>query len=153
MSRRKSTRDQRFVDDHRKQTLQELEGQDWGEPTFGSHLVETIHRLRRKPIGEFTVEDLRIVIGQNEGLQFLMPIAIEALERAPLAEGDFYPGDLLQALLRVDPGYWTARPDLVLGMRGILAQVQTILPELEPEDRDSLARALGENATSLRRFQ
>ncbi|WP_410636547.1 contact-dependent growth inhibition system immunity protein [Amycolatopsis sp. cmx-4-83] len=32
-----------------------------------------------------------------------MPLALDLLERDPLAEGDFHPGDLLVALLKVPP--------------------------------------------------
>lgn len=76
-------------------SLDDLEGIIWGEPTFDSHLVTTCHRLRTKPIDEFTVEDLRIMIGQKIGLAYLMPVAIGELERNPLAEGEHDPGDLL----------------------------------------------------------
>lgn len=31
-------------------TLQELEGEDWGAPTYPSNLVITVHSLREKPI-------------------------------------------------------------------------------------------------------
>ena len=40
-----------------------------------------------------------------------MPIAIEILERDPLTQGDFYPGDLLGNVLRVDPSFWDEHPD------------------------------------------
>src|SRR5262245_62623721 len=95
-------------------TLDELEGVVWGEPTFDSYLVTTCHRLRTKPVDEFSVEDLRIMIGQQIGLPHLMPLAIPVLEREPLAEGDFYPGDLLSNVigavewLRANPE-WLAR--------------------------------------------
>ena len=80
-------------------TLDELEGVVWGEPTYDSYLVRTCHRLRTKPVDEFTVEDLRIMIGQEIGLPHLVPRAVAVLEREPLAEGDFYPGDLLASVL------------------------------------------------------
>ena len=51
-------------------SLQELEQSDWGEGKYGSYLVTTIHRLRRIPLGQFGIEDLRIMIGQNIGLQY-----------------------------------------------------------------------------------
>jgi hypothetical protein len=76
-------------------TLDQLEGVVWGEPTFDSYLVTTCHRLRTKPVDEFSVEDLRIMIGQKIGLTHLVPLAVAVLEREPLAEGDFYRGDLL----------------------------------------------------------
>jgi hypothetical protein len=59
------------------------------------------HALRTKPIDELAVEDLRLMIQQQIGLQYLVPIALQNLRENPLAEGDLYPGDLLVAVLRV----------------------------------------------------
>jgi hypothetical protein len=69
-------------------------------------LVGTIHRLRRVPLRQFSVEDLRIMIGQNIGLQYLIPLALEHLRRDPLVQGDFYPGDLLKMVLSADEKFW-----------------------------------------------
>lgn len=52
------------------------------------------------------MEDLRIMIGQNIGLCYLMPLAIKVLEENILAEGDFYGGDLLKSVLTSDVKYW-----------------------------------------------
>jgi len=87
-------------------TLEELEGKDWGDPQFPSHLVTECHRLRRVPIGELSVENLRIMLGQGLGVKHLLPLAIEVLEKDPLAEGDFYPGDLLGSVLRLPAKTW-----------------------------------------------
>ena len=73
----------------RRKTLTELEGKDWGPPNFDSHLVTTIHQVRHKPLEDFTVEDLRITIGQNIALQWLLPMAIERLRDDPFVEGDY----------------------------------------------------------------
>jgi hypothetical protein len=99
-------------EEQRTKTLQELEEHDWGEPNFPSHLVTTCHALRRTPLREFTVEDLRIMIGQNIGLKYLVPLAIEQLRRDPLVAGDYYPGDLLEAVLRAESGFWQGYPHL-----------------------------------------
>ena len=96
----------RHVKSNRKRSLQQLEGQDWGEPTFNTHLVKECHRLRRVPLSDFTVEDLRITIGQNMSLDHLVPLAIERLHGDPLAEGGFYPGDLLVSVLRAKARFW-----------------------------------------------
>jgi hypothetical protein len=93
-------------------SLQELEHKDWGEPNFDSHLVQECHRLRRIPLKDFTTEDLRIMIGQNIGLDHLIPLAIEKLKQNPLAEGNFYPGDLLVNVLRADSNFWLKHSDL-----------------------------------------
>jgi hypothetical protein len=63
----------------RKKTLEQLEGFVAGEPPYDSYLVRTIYALRKKPIGDFTTEDLRITIGQGRGIPYLLPL----FERAP----------------------------------------------------------------------
>ncbi len=96
----------------RRKTLTELEGEDWGPPNFGSHLVTTIHQLRYKPLAEFTVADLQICIGQNVALEWLLPIAIERLQDDPLVEGDYYQGDLLKSVMEIEPAFWSRHPDI-----------------------------------------
>ncbi len=117
-------------EEQRNKTLQELEGEDWGEPPFPSHLVRTCHALRRKPLRDFTVEDLRIMIGQNISLNYLIPLAIEQLRRDPLVAGDFYPCDLLHAVLQVKSGFWQARPQLRTAVEEIVDQLIPFLEDL-----------------------
>lgn len=120
-------------------SLQQLENKDWGEPNYSSHLVETCHRLRRKPVGEFTVEDLRIMIGQDIGLPYLIPLALVVLRDEPLADGDFYKGDLLRAVLKVRHDFWQENPDLWTQLNSIAQGVEqhiewlqkTFLPSIE----------------------
>jgi hypothetical protein len=112
----------------RKHTLDQLESVEWGPPTYDSYLVRTCHRLRTKPIGEFSVEDLRIMIGQQIGLLFLVPLALEKLAEDPLADGDFYPGDLLNSLLRANPDFWR----LHANWKARLDQIIVNLVEMPP---------------------
>lgn len=99
-------------DEERRRSLQELEKQDWGEATFPSSLVRTCHALRRKPLRDLTVEDLRIMIGQNIGLSYLIPLALEHVQQDPLAAGDFFPDDLLASVLQVQADFWQTHPTL-----------------------------------------
>jgi hypothetical protein len=94
----------------RNKSLQELEGEDWGEPNFQSQLVITCHELRRKVIGIFEVEDLRIMIGQEIGLQYLVPLALETLEDNIFTEGNIYSGNLLDTVLKVKLNFWRNNP-------------------------------------------
>ncbi|MBK8787439.1 MAG: hypothetical protein IPN43_13325 [Chitinophagaceae bacterium] len=87
-------------------TLEQLDKHDWGKPDYDSYLVRTCHELRRKPLKDFTIEDLRIMIGQNINLEFLIPLAIEQLKENILAEGHYYEGDLLSNVLTSDKEYW-----------------------------------------------
>jgi hypothetical protein len=96
-----------------EQTLDELEGVVWGPPGFESALVTNVHRLRRVPLKEYRLEDLRLMIGQEVGLPYLVPRALDHLEAHPLAEGDLYPGDLLAAVARLPDEFWSARPQLL----------------------------------------
>ncbi len=112
-------------------TLEQLERVVWGEPEFPSHLVVTCHALRRKPLSDFTVEDLRIMIGQGMSLIHLMPLAIQRLTLDPLAEGDYYPGDLLKNVAEVTPEFWRAHPDLRRAMDAIVRQAQPLPPGLD----------------------
>src|SRR3954471_20188746 len=97
---------------NRKKSLEQLDAQHWGETIFDSHLVAECHRLRRIPLCEFTVEDLRIMIGQHIGMEYLIPMALEQLPLDPLTEGDYYPGDLLASVLRAGREFWRRYPTL-----------------------------------------
>lgn len=92
----------------RHKTLENLEKKVW--PTLssneGSYLINTCNSLRKKQLKDFTTEDLRIMIGQEIGLYFLMPLAIEILTNDLFAEGDMYEGDLLKNILEVDTKFW-----------------------------------------------
>jgi hypothetical protein len=102
-------------------TLESLENDYWGEPTYSSYLVRTCHELRTKPLQSFEVEDLRILIGQDIGLVYLIPLAINVLSTNILAEGDMYEGDLLTNVLRSDVEYWKANKlqwELVVALMG-----------------------------------
>jgi hypothetical protein len=132
------------TEEQRTKTLQELEGQDWGEPNFPSHLVTTCQALRRKPLRDFTVEDLRIMLGQNIGLSYLLPLAREHLRRDPLVAGDYDPGDLLAAVLLVEPSFWQEQPQLRKAVQEIVDPL-TPLPEdlyVSRSLRKSLEQAL-----------
>ena len=59
----------------------------------GSYLIKTCNSLCKKPLQDFTTEDLRVMIGQEKGLDFLIPLAIETLKNDLFAEGDMYEGD------------------------------------------------------------
>ncbi|MGW3917080.1 contact-dependent growth inhibition system immunity protein [Streptomyces sp. NPDC005070] len=61
-------------------------------------------------MGKLTVEDLRLLIGQDLGLAYLLPLALEVLRDDPMAEGDTYEGDLLSAVLTRSPTIWQQCP-------------------------------------------
>jgi hypothetical protein len=124
-------------------TLEELDGEDWGEPNFPSYLVTTCHRLRKKDIDAFTVEDFRTLVGQTIGMRFLVPRVIALLEADPFAEGDFFPGDLLSALVR--ERNWTELADVAPRVRMICerarAAIASVRDDMLPDGRSMDAGA------------
>ena len=113
--------------DDRMKSLQELEYADWGEPNYDSYLVTTCHRLRRKPLMEFTIEDLSTMIGQQIGLPYLLPLALDRLAEDPLVGGDMFPGDLLTVVAGVPPQFWQQHPDLQAWMNVFMFKLQQTL--------------------------
>ncbi len=132
------------ADFNRWQSLQELEKSDWGEPTYHSSLVRTCHALRRKPLAEFTTEDLRIMIGQQISLPYLIPLALERLEVEPLVEGRCYPGDLLSAVLKVDRAFWSEHAGLRQRVDRVIEQLRVALPTLDEIDAETVRQLLEE---------
>ena len=131
-----------MIEFDRTKSLQQLEGRDWGEPTYDSHLVTECHRLRRVPLQEFTAENLRIMIGQQIGLPYLVPLALELLRIDPFTAGDHYEGDLLASLLRADSRFWMASPKLRVEVDQIFQRALASLPSLDDIDRATTAQAL-----------
>ena len=106
----------------RDRSLQELEGQDWGEPTYFSSLVVECHRLHRVPLRDLTTGDLRRLIGQQIGLRYLVPLALETLALTPWVSGDYYEGDLLQNVIGLPPAFWQEHPDWRAEVDAIVAK-------------------------------
>lgn len=75
-------------------------------------MVARCHALRKVPLEKLAPGDCRVLIGQGIGTDYLVPIALTFVETDPLMEGDFYPGDLLLALFRVEADYWAKHPQL-----------------------------------------
>ena len=92
----------------RQKSLESREKKTWPALSSdeGSYLIKICNTLRKKQLQDFTTEDLRIMIGQEIGLYFLMPLAIETLTGNLFAEGDYYEGDLLKSVLEVDTKFW-----------------------------------------------
>ncbi len=125
---------------NRDRSLEELERDRWPAPSGNvTRLVATVHALRRKPIGELTVEDLRLLVRQDVGLADVLPVALEVLRDDPMAEGDMYEGDLLAAVLTRSPEVWSGSPELGRELRLILSELSDLTPFLKQDVERFLA--------------
>ncbi|MGW4483917.1 contact-dependent growth inhibition system immunity protein [Amycolatopsis sp. NPDC004368] len=115
-------------------TLEQIENRRWGDPPAdATRLVKTVHELRHKPVGAMNTEDLRLLLLQQESLDVLVPVALSRLEQNPLAEGDFYPGDLLTAVLKIPQAYWLLHPDQRRHLSDVIEAVD-VLGNLDDRD-------------------
>ena len=102
-----------FENNWMQKSLESLEKNIWPSINYEeeSYLVGTCNKLRKIQLKDFEVEDLRVMIGQDIGLKFLLPLALEELNKDILVEGDYYPGDLLSTVLNSDKGFWKENPN------------------------------------------
>lgn len=118
-----------------KPSLEALEGAAPPPVPAGTPVEKRCEELRRKPIEELTPDELQLQIGQRIGLDYLVPAALDVLEREPLVEGGYYPGDLLGTVLRLERGFWTEHRALHERCVAVLERVQAP-EEIEEEVQD-----------------
>jgi hypothetical protein len=115
-------------------SIEQLENDYWKSVDFPSSLIEKCFKYRKIPVSDLSVEQLRLLIGQKIGLPFIIPIAITELQKNILAEGDFYPGDLLTSLLRLAEENWNQNPKEKNKLIELLGQKLSILEATENKE-------------------
>lgn len=107
-----------------QESLEELEGDRWPEPAAGAtRLMCKAHEAHSKPASQLSIEDLRLLIGQKVSLSWAVPFAVAAMEKDPLAEGDMYPGDLLNACLSLPDSYFAEHLDVRDRLRAVATRI------------------------------
>ena len=102
-------------------SIEQLENDYWKEPNeFPTDLVEKCYRYRKISITELTNEQIRILISQKIGIEFLIRIALEKLERNIMTECDFYEGDLLVAVSSLSTEFWNENQTEFLNFKNIV---------------------------------
>jgi hypothetical protein len=116
-----------------RQSLNELEPvrRTQGANLSPTDLVARCAALRSKLLKDYTIEDLRLSIGQHIGLIWLVPLALAQLQQDLLAEGDYYPGDLLSSVSSLPDSYWQENPD---SLKSLVQLLQAQLPASTPTD-------------------
>lgn len=124
-------------------TLEQIDGQVWGDPPAdASRLVKTVHGLRRKFIKHLDAEDLRLLLSQQVSPEVLVSRAFDLLEHNPLTEGDYYPGDLLVAVLRLPVDFWQGHPEEAKRMGQVVSTVTSMDLDAHYAPADIIAVAI-----------
>lgn len=116
-------------------TLEELESIFLEFPTNNAtFLIKKVYEIRRKKLNSYTIEDLRLMIGQNQGLNYLVPIALKVLKSDPFSEGDFYEGDLLTSVLSCTCQFWQSNPEQIEMMNAVIQLAVVKMDDIEITD-------------------
>jgi hypothetical protein len=87
-------------------TLEEVENDYWKDTFFPTNLVKKCFYIRKKKLRDLMPEDLRILVSQKMSLKYTVPLSIQVLNKDLMIDSGFYPGDLLEAVLKVSPDFW-----------------------------------------------
>ena len=101
--------------------LEKLEELVWQEPDFQSSLTMRCQELRKKKLKDFSAGDLLVMIGQSMSLGYVVPLALETLVKNPFIEGDFFAGDLLVSVLKIDKHFWNQNEELLFELKDIFS--------------------------------
>ena len=89
-----------------KKSLEELEKVEKQTYRRGNSMVSRSNKLRKIALKDLSAEDLCSMIVQNSSLKYLVPVAIEMMNKDPLIKGVSYEGDLMNAVLTVEKKFW-----------------------------------------------
>lgn len=70
-----------------------------------------LDRISKKKLCQYTPSDIYIAVSQEKGLQYTQPMAVALLSDDLLIDCEFYPGDLLKAVLSVPTTYYQLHTD------------------------------------------
>ncbi|WP_162603968.1 contact-dependent growth inhibition system immunity protein [Streptomyces sp. CS014] len=130
----------------RRKTIEQLEGIEWPDPpSDGTGLVKAVHNLRKRPIHLLTAWDMSRLIGQDVGIPWLLPVALEVLRETATDQpmGGFYDDDLLTAVLTRQSPIWQSNPQWATDLKEIIS----LLEDISPNIREDVQRFLLETET------
>ena len=120
-----------LINDWRRKSLDTLENHNWGNPAKApTNLVRRCIELSKVSIDNFTLSDLRVLIGQKFGLKYLIPLAIEKLQDNIFVDTEFYKGDLLENILKIDTSYWENNENYWTQLNDLMKEKRKELKEM-----------------------
>lgn len=120
-----------------ERTLTQLERDDWGVCASKSEIIQRLFKLRHKPLKLLEPGDLRTAIHFGVGMNYVLPIVLDALWNDPWLDAGNYADDLLAAALRVVPDVNLVHPDYCRRVLGIAVDAVCVWEGMDTQDRDS----------------
>lgn len=106
--------------DIREKSLNEIYGWEPVKAEPDTYVIRTAARAMRLPLRDLSAEEIRLLIGQKVGLRYLLPLAIEILQKNPLKQASLFPGDLLEVCKRLDASDWDRNSEELRTFQDIL---------------------------------
>jgi len=105
----------------RQNSLENLEKDFWGKPTYDSYLVKRTHEIRKLPLTDLTNDDIAMMLRQKFSLDYIVPLAIDKLQVDILAYGDTgSEGAIMDAMVKIPSEFWQANKDYWKIIRNLL---------------------------------
>jgi hypothetical protein len=130
----------------RKKSMRQLTRRSWRGDNLAAHLFTDLtaetDTAWKKPLEKLTAGDLFILLSQRASLgkdaAYLLALAVEQVEKDPLALGRSYPGELHTALGFLDGELWADQPDLACRWTATLIAAAANRRSLKAHHRDIL---------------
>lgn len=105
-----------LFDKYLNKSLRELGIWSWlREPSEfelnSDRLTIELDRISRKKLCDYSNSDIYLAVSQEKGLRFTLSLALRLIEDDILIECEFYPGDLLKAVLQIPMTYYQLNVD------------------------------------------
>ena len=125
-------------------SIEELENDYWKEESeYPTNLIKKCFEYRKIKVSELTIEQIRLLISQKIGIEFLIGIALEKLEQNIIVEGDLYEGDLLDAVSKVPTEFWNKNSTEFLNFKNIFeSNKEKIISELGEKEYDRISERI-----------
>lgn len=98
---------------------------------YSSSIQLRSYKLYNRRIADYSVDDIRFMIGQEIGAEYLIPIAFNYLRDDLLLDACYYEGDLLNSILSLPEVFWKENPSLYRELYNILLSNNDVLEKLD----------------------
>jgi len=117
------------------QSIETIEKDIWQIPDYGSYVVQKSYEYRKIPIKNLSNEACRLLLGQDIGVNCVLPFVVEILKKDILAGGDLYDGDLLNSVLNIKSDYWRFNNTLYKTIEYLIENTTVIDDEIEKAEK------------------
>jgi len=96
-------------------------------------LISVCEKAINKKLKDLSPNEIRVLVGQSISLSYVVPLALDLLERDPLIFAGRYKGDLLVRVLDIPKSFWIENQELNDRMVELKITVEEIFETINDE--------------------